>query len=491
LPKVTLPWGTWQANTLDSQGQFYTFENIRFGASPSRFQASRYPDKISDPSTLQDNTYGPTCYQVDTHPKCKAPKPTISAAEDCLFLDIYVPKAVFERGQKGVANAPVVVWFYGGAFQFGAKSNFGPGLPFYTGEGLIDATKNFGKDVIFVAGNYRLGAFGWLAGPTIEEIATPNAGLTDQRLVLQWVQDYVSLFGGDKGNVAAWGESAGGSSILHHLIQDDGKRDPLFKRALMQSPAFQWQWDRSPGGTLDQIYQNFSKSAGCSTNFNDLSCLLKADVSDLAKANQELFDSARLVGLFPVGPALDNTLIKHLPAIALAKGLFWKNLDSLIVSHTTNEAKSFTPDITTPKQFDDFLAEFIREDDLANVRAAIQAQYPVSGGPWGSDQKQRVAAVIRDAIFVCNTRQLFDAYSGSVSTYMMEYGFPTQGSAVHASDLVPTFWNRAFDLSSFFVKFLCQDKDLAWIASSMMKQLAPFYQRFLAGFSINGNPNLF
>lgn len=45
--------------------------------------------------------------------------------------------------------------------------------------------------------NYRLGAFGWLSGPTFQEDGTANAGLYDQRFALEWVQKHIYKFGGD------------------------------------------------------------------------------------------------------------------------------------------------------------------------------------------------------------------------------------------------------------------------------------------------------
>ena len=60
----------------------------------------------------------------------------------------------------------------------------------------------------------------------MEEGGTPNAGLLDQRAVFQWVQDHIGLVGGDKDSVSAWGESAGASSIMHHLVQKGGSQDP-------------------------------------------------------------------------------------------------------------------------------------------------------------------------------------------------------------------------------------------------------------------------
>ena len=55
----------------------------------------------------------------------------------------------------------------------------------------------------------QLGLLGWLAGSTVEKEGVPNAGLWDQRAVLEWINKYISLFGGDPQQVSLWGESAG------------------------------------------------------------------------------------------------------------------------------------------------------------------------------------------------------------------------------------------------------------------------------------------
>jgi carboxylesterase type B len=74
------------------------------------------------------------------------------------------------------------------------------------------ATQTKGSDgAIWVAMNYRLGAFGFLSGPTfLEQGGVANAGLLDQRLALEWVQKNIHLFGGDPDNVTVMGVSAGG-----------------------------------------------------------------------------------------------------------------------------------------------------------------------------------------------------------------------------------------------------------------------------------------
>jgi hypothetical protein len=98
---------------------------------------------------------------------------------------------------------------YGGGFTSGTKDPFDPNH-------LIKVSqRNGGDGIVFVTMNYRLGAFGWSAGPTMEAAgAVPNAGLHDQRLAIQWVADNIHLFGGDPKKITIMGESAGDKSII-------------------------------------------------------------------------------------------------------------------------------------------------------------------------------------------------------------------------------------------------------------------------------------
>jgi carboxylesterase type B len=40
-----------------------------------------------------------------------------------------------------------------------------------------------------------------------------NAAMLDQVFALEWVRDYIHVFGGDKNQVTAMGESAGAASV--------------------------------------------------------------------------------------------------------------------------------------------------------------------------------------------------------------------------------------------------------------------------------------
>lgn len=72
--------------------------------------------------------------------------------------------------------------------------------PFSTGRSALQAS-NYSS--IFIAGNYRVGAFGWLAGDYMQRVGQPNAGLYDQALLFEWVQKYIDQVHGDKESVSA------------------------------------------------------------------------------------------------------------------------------------------------------------------------------------------------------------------------------------------------------------------------------------------------
>lgn len=162
-----------------------------------------------------------------------APAQDPRTSEDCLYLDVVVPEKIFNS--KGSKKAPVLVWIHGGGYTEGEKTGFGQ----YNPSGIIKASQVSGSEgVVFVAINYRLGAFGWLSGPTLQSDGTANAGLYDERLALSWIQKNIHLFGGDGQRVTVFGESAGAGSIMHQITAFGGLQGPApFQQAVLQSPV--------------------------------------------------------------------------------------------------------------------------------------------------------------------------------------------------------------------------------------------------------------
>ena len=123
---------------------------------------------------------------------------------------------------------------HGGGYTYGSKGGLTQGNP----SGLIAASQaGGGSGIIFVQINYRVGAFGFLAGPTLEAAGgVSNAGLYDQRLAIEWVAKYAHLFGGDGKNITLLGQSAGGGSIMHQITAFGGQKGISFQGAIPQSP---------------------------------------------------------------------------------------------------------------------------------------------------------------------------------------------------------------------------------------------------------------
>ncbi|KAL8850387.1 MAG: hypothetical protein Q9221_004707 [Calogaya cf. arnoldii] len=451
LPILTLPYATYRAASYNPNGDIYTFKNVRFAAPPTGNRRWARPAPPLPEPGIQDGSYGPICKQAPlkgpqlTGPGAKLPLgralnqylagipvPSFEAAdEDCLFLDLRIPAAAIKDPSL---KLPVISWFYGGAYIFGGKDQFSDAIPFYGGTGLVQQS---GGNVIYVSSNYRLGAYGFLAGSTMERDGLPNAGLYDQRAVLQWIQDHIHLVGGDKTKVSAWGESAGAGSIMHHLTAFGGTQDPLFSRAVLQSPAFQPKFDRR--GDLEVTFQNFTALAGCAGE--GLACLRAASADALDNANVKLNEGG-LPGTFAVGPSADGSWIRQLPSLELAQGNFFPSV-SLILSHVSDEASLFVP--LSMKDDEDFTTTvesiYSAYTKRAGITSSIETRY---GEKNYTSAFERYKAFLGDSSFYCNVRYLTDGYEGK--TWNLKYSVLP---GLHATDILPTFYNLNLDLDGF------------------------------------------
>jgi para-nitrobenzyl esterase len=144
-------------------------------------------------------------------------------SEDCLGLNVWTP------AHSAAARLPVMVWIYGGGFQIGASSQSA-----YDGEALA------AQGVVLVSINYRLGIFGFLAHPALDQEspqgASGNYALLDMVAALQWVKRNIDVFGGDPGNVTIFGESAGGTAVC--LLMVVPQAEGLFQKAISESAAW-------------------------------------------------------------------------------------------------------------------------------------------------------------------------------------------------------------------------------------------------------------
>jgi acetylcholinesterase len=190
------------------------------------------------------------------------------SGEDCLTLNVQRPSTA-----TAGSNLPVLFWIYGGGFEFGSTQT-------YDATQLILNSLAQGKEIIYVAVNYRLGGFGFLPGKEIKADHSANLGLLDQRLGLQWVADNIYNFGGDASKVTIWGESAGSISVFDQMALYNGNNmyngKPLFRAAIMDSGSI------VPADPVDCaksqiVYNTVVQNAGCTAAEDTLACLRSVD----------------------------------------------------------------------------------------------------------------------------------------------------------------------------------------------------------------------
>ena len=235
-------------------------------------------------------TYGNSCFSA--YPA--APNP--SQNEDCLSLNVWTP------APRADALKPVMVYIYGGGFQFGTSDN-----PELNGANLA------ARDVVVVTFNYRTGVLGFLATPTLDNESGTSGmwGIQDQIAALKWVKRNIVNFGGDPNRVTVFGESAGSHSI--GILLASPQTRGLINRAIMESGAF---WDSAQYGSLATHQEALALGDAFSAKFPERD-LRSIDAATLnAAAPFEMSDQPITL----ISPSVDGNVLQVAPAKAIADG---------------------------------------------------------------------------------------------------------------------------------------------------------------------------
>lgn len=140
--------------------------------------------------------------------------------ENCLSVNIWSPATSANE------SLPVAVWNYGA----GGTSD----SDMWYGEGVAD------KGIVYVSFNYRVGPFGFLALPELNEESPRNVsgnyGLLDQIEILKWIKANIAAFGGNPDHVTIIGQSFGSGASLHAL------NSPLAKGLIAGAIAESGTW---------------------------------------------------------------------------------------------------------------------------------------------------------------------------------------------------------------------------------------------------------
>lgn len=309
--------------------------------------------------------------------------------EDCLYMNIFVPRVPRHRGPL-----PVLFYIHGGSLRVGSAWDNDPSR----------IARETGTIVVMV--NYRLGMLGFMSHAALDAEASDgvsgNYGLMDQQAALQWVHDEISSFGGDPNNVTIAGASAGAGSVCAHLSSEPVQG--LFSGAVIQSGVC---WAQDIDASL-ATGTAFAEAAGCADPATAAECLRAQSTEALLAVDS--WD-------FLVMPTWGGALIPAPPAEQIADGNF-ANVP-VVFGFTENETRTSAAGLypMTLEDHDAFIAGFFGED-----ADAVKAVYPVEN--YDDPYYALVDAVDDSGVFDvtgCRAYDLAAQFAAHVPTYVYQF----------------------------------------------------------------------
>ncbi|EJD48912.1 alpha/beta-hydrolase, partial [Auricularia subglabra TFB-10046 SS5] len=321
-PIVDLGYAKVLGTTAHGDSPVAFFGGIPYARPPLEDLRFRAPQRLNE--TVVPESHRPLLNATDWGSPCIQQPADLSAPSGesegeyyrlsfpyCLKLNIWAP-----AGTKAGSRLPVAFYIYAGGLYAGTARGF-PLQDWVSGPTKIVGV-NFG---------YRLNVLGFLSGPPGVDA---NAGLLDQRAAMEWVQRHISKFGGDPEQITIIGESAGGASVVMHVVSHGGTKPVPFKRAVAQSIGY------GPTQTPEEAqawFVNISTTAGCpSSGPTALNCLRSAPLENIVRA----------INGVPTGrpsAVVDGDFLPALPSRLLAEGRFARV--EVVAGHCANDGRTF------------------------------------------------------------------------------------------------------------------------------------------------------
>ncbi|QDS72822.1 hypothetical protein FKW77_006783 [Venturia effusa] len=320
-------------------------------------------------------------------------------SEDCLNLLVVRPEGIAPGTKLPVM---VQVYIYGGGLFTGTAYQ-----RVQTGEGLVSESVKNGLPVIYVAMNYRLNIFGFALSESLRGEKSLNVGLRDQRLALDWVQEKIGHFGGDKDRVTIFGQSSGALSVTMQITAYGGTQKAPFQKAIIESTAL--EATQTSNLTLF-TFNTVAQWTGCENgtdpqSASTLACLRGLSMESLLNTTLAQQDSTASDNDGDTYlPTIDGDFIPEAPSALIAAGKF--NQIPFIAGWTKDDAAPFTK--TSIQTANDTLA-FISNIYTALTPATLTALldlYPVTdftANPTAglSAEFYRSAQIFRDILLTC------------------------------------------------------------------------------------------
>jgi para-nitrobenzyl esterase len=422
MAKTTTPLGEIVGVDLDGCERYAGIRYARPPVGDLRFRAPQPAGPWS--GVYEAVTFGPSAPQPPPMPGSFVTEGELRTDEDCLFLNVYTPKADGSR-------RPVMVWIHGGAYTMGSGD-------IYDGSTLARA-----GDVVVVTLNYRLGVLGWLALDHLDSslAGSGNNGIRDQILALRWVRDNIRSFGGDPDNVTIFGESAGGGSIGALLGAPEA--DGLYHKAIIQSGPVAIAAPYKADLLTTALLSALGEPEGGIDTFRraDPTRLMQAQI-DIGSIDQLGRDRDHAIDGTGAGlrPSVDGVVV-HAPPTQVVTARGERNVPLLI---GTNEDEGTLFSMLLPTDITD-------EDVIARLPEAITDPHALAAWYAGRNTGRRLLVdLMTDSIFLIPTLRLADAQAATpapVWVYLFTWKTPVFGGflgATHALEL-PFVWGQIHD----------------------------------------------
>lgn len=440
-PKTVIDLGTLVGTKSASKDgvMIETYKGIPFGKFDKRFDnAYLYEDALD---TFDATSAGPLSYQAQSG--------KLTNEYDCLNLDVWTPAV------KGDELLPVYVFFHGGANTSGSS-----------GSASYDMTNVADDGIVCVSINYRLGAHGFSAFKLDDGTVIANQALSDMVVGLEWVQKYVSAFGGDPAQVTIGGQSAGAFNVSY--LVNSPKASGLFNRAIMESGGdFGLTMDEAIQLTMDYASYLSRKEVTSSQEAYEILCDERA--SSLATEYTYRLDGTNF-DVFNAYPACDGVYLASEPLNNL--GTENCNNVDVLIGQNENEHAMYTNYIYPQgsKMFNFFVETYCGEQYIEEMREffslsdeSTKADYRAAIGAFGN------ISFLYDSYLVAD--KLADA---GQNVYMYRFGYgkenvdesfdlstDTRVSATHNSELAFVYKSRNRSLDSAGMN-LIEEMHKAW-----------------------------
>ncbi|KAJ7785270.1 carotenoid ester lipase precursor [Mycena maculata] len=400
VPTVSLPYGTFQGF---SDGNLTMFLGVPF-AQAGRFEAPSAPKVFKG---VQDATeFGPACPQQSLSIPLFGSSGFPSISEDCLSINVFKPIASTDSSKLPV-------------FVVGDSSNLDVSP-------MVERSMETGEPVIVVSPNYRLNAFGFLAGQEVASAGVTNLGLRDQIFALRWVQQHIAAFGGDPDRVVLGGQSAGAISVAHLLLSNKQNSNSLFRGAFM-APGSPLATPTVAEGQSD--YDGLVAANNCTSSSDTLDCLRHVPLDAFwatvnNTANAFSYRSLSLIWR----PRVDGDVLAIEPLVSVSRGLYSEV--PFMSGDCDDEGTLFSiapSNVTTSEEFLDYAHTFFLPlasvDQMAEIRR-LYPDDPTQGSPFDTGtanqltpQFKRLAAFQGDYVFTGARRFFLEHASARQNTW--------------------------------------------------------------------------